>query len=297
MGLLSRLSLHSVLFLVLALVLGFNYVWAKIGLNHMGAPEVVFLRVVFGLLPLAAIGFWRRELAWAHWRHWPHLVVLSLLTATLYYLFFKWGIARLGSGIAGAISGATPLVAFVGTALFLRDEVISRGKVLGLVLGVIGIIVLAQPWASWGEDGARDPLGVLAVLGASVCMGVAFVYSRRFVAPLAIPSVSLVTYSLALSLVMVAPFTDFGLIAATSGKVGVMLAVIIGSGVLGTGLAVYIYHELVRQWGAIPASSSTLPPPVVGLALGWLVLREDIGLADVFATGLILAGVVLLRRD
>lgn len=293
----SRLSLHSLLFLVLALVLGFNYLWAKIGLDHMGAPEVVFLRVVFGLLPLMVIGFWRRELAWRHLRHWPHLIVLSLLTVTLYYLFFKWGIARLGSGIAGALSGATPLVAFVGTALFLREEVISRAKLLGLVLGVLGVVILAQPWLSWGEAGGRDPLGVLAVLGASVCMGAAFVYSRRFIAPLAIPSVSLVTYSLVIAVVVVAPLTDFEQIVQASAKAGVMLAVVVGSGVLGTGLAVYIYHELVRHWGAIPASSSTLPPPVVGLFLGWLVLREDIGLLDVGATGLILGGVILLRRD
>lgn len=71
---------------------------------------------------------------------------------------------------------------------------------------------------------------------------------------------------------------------------------IVGLGLLGTGLAYILYYYLVEKLGVISAASVTYLPPVVALLIGALIVGEPLGLADYAATGLILLGVVLLNR-
>jgi drug/metabolite transporter (DMT)-like permease len=71
---------------------------------------------------------------------------------------------------------------------------------------------------------------------------------------------------------------------------------IIGLGLLGTGLAYITYYYIVEKLGAISASSVTYIPPVVALLIGALLVGEPIKVADYGATVLIFIGVFLLKR-
>jgi drug/metabolite transporter (DMT)-like permease len=71
---------------------------------------------------------------------------------------------------------------------------------------------------------------------------------------------------------------------------------IIGLGLLGTGLAYIMYYYIVKKLGAISASSVTYIPPVVALLIGALLAGEPIKVADYGATVLIFIEVFLLKR-
>ena len=75
-----------------------------------------------------------------------------------------------------------------------------------------------------------------------------------------------------------------------------LVGLVVGLGLLGTGLAYILYYYIVKQLGAVSASSVTYIPPVVALLIGALIVGEPIEMADYGATLLIFTGVFLLKR-
>jgi drug/metabolite transporter (DMT)-like permease len=68
------------------------------------------------------------------------------------------------------------------------------------------------------------------------------------------------------------------------------VALVVGLGLLGTGIAYILYYRIVERLGAVVASSATYIPPVVALLIGWLLVDEPIDGLDLAAMLLILSG-------
>lgn len=69
-----------------------------------------------------------------------------------------------------------------------------------------------------------------------------------------------------------------------------------GLGVLGTGLAYILYYLLVKQLGAVIASTATYIPPVVSLLIGAFLANEIIFISDWGAMFIILLGVYIMNK-
>ena len=134
------------------------------------------------------------------------------------------------------------------------------------------------------------------MVAGSLSVGASFVYARKYITPLKLPSVALTTYQLGFGLLLLAPITDYGSIGNIWTSFHASVGLILGLGILGTGLAYIIYYYIVEKLGAITASSVTYIPPVVALLIGSLLVDEPIELIDYFATFLIFIGVFLLKR-
>ena len=67
-------------------------------------------------------------------------------------------------------------------------------------------------------------------------------------------------------------------------------------GVIGTGFAYVLNYQIITSEGATVASTVTYLLPVVAIALGVLVLDENIALTVLGGVALVLAGVALTRR-
>ena len=156
------------------------------------------------------------------------------------------------------------------------------------------MLLIARPWAT---TDAVNTSGVLYMLLGSASVGLSFVYAKRFVSDLDIPPVALATYQVGLALVTLIVLTDLDGITAITDDRRAAIVVVIGLGVLGTGVAYILYYFIVDQLGAVTASSTTYIPPVVALAIGWLLVGEPLDIVDAAAVLLILTGVVVLRSQ
>lgn len=94
---------------------------------------------------------------------------------------------------------------------------------------------------------------------------------------------------------MLALVTDLDGITALAHDRRALLALVVGLGLLGTGLAYVLYYFIVDGLGAVTASSATYIPPVVALLVGWLFVNEPLQPLDGLAVLLILVGVAVLR--
>ena len=277
------------LFAVLALVWGTNFLTMKWASETLTAGQVTLLRVLFGFLPVALYALATGALARAHARHAHHFLVMSVLATSVHYFAFAAGTALLPSGIAGALAGVIPLFSLVGAIVLLRDDRPTPLRVLGVVVGFGGVVLIARPWAA---GGGVSTIGVLWMALGSATVGLSFVYAKRFLVDLDIPPAGLTTYQLGLGLVTLLVVTDLDGITAVGGDPRALLGLVVGLGLLGTGVAYILYYVIVERLGAVTAASSTYLPPVVALAIGWLLVDEPIRTLDVLAVALILVGVL-----
>lgn len=278
---------------LLGLIWGTNFIFMKWAALYISPTQIVLLRVVFGFLPILAFALWRRALSWSHLRHSHHFLVMALLATVIYYYAFAKGTSLLLSSVAGMLSGAIPLFAFVTAWLFLREEPLSRRAAAGVGLGFLGVVLIARPWQNL--TAGVDINGVLYMIVGSLSVGCSFVYARRFITPLGMTPLALSTYQIGLALLLIALVTDVqGIERIASDKVA-LAGVVFGLGLTGTGLAYILYYFIVQRLGAVAASGVTYIPPVIALLIGILFVGEPLKGLDGLAMLLILGGVYVLQ--
>ena len=251
------------------------------------------LRVVFGFFPVLLFALFQRALRWQHIRHVHHFIVMSLLATAIYYFAFAKGTALLPSSIAGLLSGAIPLFTFVCAWLFLSEERINVTKATGVVLGFLGVLLIARPWSGSGEI---DVAGIAYMIAGSLSVGCSFVYARRFITPLKVPAAALTTYQIGLAMILLLPVTSLDGIEAVFSDTRAWIGLVFGLGLCGTGLAYLAYYYLVANLGALAASSVTYIPPLVALVIGVVLVGDEINALGYVAMLLILSGVAVLQR-
>lgn len=276
---------------LIGFVWGSNFIYMKMATAVIDPLQVVFLRVLAGFVPLALAAWWTGVITRAQLRHLPHFAVMSVLATSFYYYGFVAGTARLPSSVAGLLGGAIPIVTFLTSLVFLRTERPNAVMAGGVALGFAGIVLTARPW----EGGAViDPVGVLWVMAGTVSVGMSFVYARRNLSPLGLSPLALATWQTGLGLVTLAVVTDFDGMGAILGAPHALAGLVVGLGVLGTGLAYLIYYYILGKLGAVGASGATYMPAVVAVLIGATV-GEDVTAVEIAALGMILGGVALIQ--
>jgi len=274
---------------VLAGIWGCSFLFIKVALEGVSATQVVLARIVLGAFTLLAYCAVRRERLPSWGRTWMHLAFMGIVANVVPFLGFSWGEGHgATSGLAGIYNATTPLWTLLFAIAVLPAERPTRARVVGLVLGFLGVLMVLAPWRS--VEGARLG-GQLACLGAGACYGVAFVWTRRFLSGVAAP-LGLATAQLLCATV------EFGLIAPFVAARHVSLPPrvwlsLLALGAVGTGIAYVIYYGLIQDVGATTASTVTYVVPLVAVSLGVVVLGETVRWNDFAGAAIVIAGIAV----
>jgi drug/metabolite transporter (DMT)-like permease len=285
----------AIAFAALGLVWGSNFIFMKWAAVLISPIQVVFLRVLFGFLPILVFALCRRALRMSDLRHWPHFVVMSILATAFYYYAFAKGAHLLPSSVAGMLSGAIPLFTFVMTALFLKQERVTARKIAGIVVAFLGVFLIAAPWST--GDGQLDLSGVLYMILGSLSLGSSFVYARRFLSKLDISPLALSTYQVGFALGILAVVTPFAGLNNIAHSAVALTGLVFGLGLTGTGIAYVLYYYIVQRMGAVQASTVTYLPPVVALLIGSLLVGEPLRAMSLLGMTAILGGVYTIQAS
>jgi drug/metabolite transporter (DMT)-like permease len=280
-------------FALLGVIWGSNFLFMRWASAYISPAQIVFLRVLFGFVPIFLVALYARALSWRHLRYLHHFFVMSLLATVFYYFAFAKGASLLLSSVAGMLSGAIPLFTFLCTLVMLREERPTPRMIAGIFIGFIGMLMIARPWA--GAAGGVNLSGILYMIAGSLSIGCSFVYARRFLAKLDLSPLALSTWQIGVALLVISAVTDFHGITHLLVDVRAALGLAVGLGLMGTGVAYMLYYFIVRRLGAMAAASVTYIPPVIALVMGVVVAGEPIRPADMVAMACILGGVYLLQ--
>lgn len=279
-------------FVFLGLLWGSNFIYMKWAAAYISPAQITLLRVLFGFLPLAVVAWRKGVIHRGQLRHIPHFLAMAGLATAFYYFAIAKGTALIPSGVAGVLGGSIALFTTIATLLFLRTEKLNGLMAVGVVVGFLGIVLIARPWEV--ADRSIDITGVLWMLAATTILGVSYVYVRRFLSPFNLPPLALATWQTGLALLLLLMLTDQTGIAGIFQDWHAAAGVVVGLGVLGTGTAFLIYYFLLQELGAVAASGATYITPIVALLISWGV-GETVGILELAAVVLILASIALLQ--
>jgi drug/metabolite transporter (DMT)-like permease len=175
-------------------------------------------------------------------------------------------------------------------AMFAGERVSAR-KVFGLLLGAVGVAIIARP----DSAGSGPMLGwaVAASLAACCGYGITGVLIKRY-ARGAPPRGIAAGNQLGAALVL-APFLPLMPPAALPGAL--VVANLLGLALLASAVAFLLYFRLIADVGATRALTVTYLIPVFGVLWGWLFLGESLGPGALAGAALIVAGTVLVTRS
>lgn len=172
---------------------------ARIVTQEVGPFVLVFFRNLFGLLFLLPVVVRSGRAVFAT-RHMP-LHAARAVIKILGLTGFFYGIASIPVADATAIAFATPLFAAVGAALLLGES-LRQGRLLAILLGFAGVLIVLRPGAQ-----ALHP-AALAVVGSAVALATIGLLGKvlaRHDPPNTIVSVNL-ALSVPLALLAAVPF-------------------------------------------------------------------------------------------
>ncbi len=251
---------------------GGSYFFVEIALLEWSPLLIVAVRVViaaaviWGIVLAIGLPVPRSRSAWITF-FW-----MGLLNNILPFLLIVWGQKEIESGLAAILTAVAPIFTVIVAGLWLKDEPVTRSKVVGAVLGLIGVVVLIGPSALAGLN--VNLIAQLAVLGAALSYAFAGVYARRFprmnIDPIVAAAGQLLMSSLIMGLAALS-FEAPGQLIETSAKVWLAIALM---AVFSTAFAYILYFRLIASAGATNAILVTLLIPVTAILLGGIFLDE-----------------------
>lgn len=203
---------------------------------------------------------------------WTAFAVMGLLNNMLPFSLIAYAQTEVSSGLASILNATTPLFAVIVAGLVLPDERLTKARILGVVIGIVGIVVLigTDPLSRLGGD----LIAQLAVLIAALSYAFAGVFGRRFRA-LKIDPIMVATGQLTASACLLAPLAflidrpDRLLMPDIT-----IWAALAGLAIMSTSLAYVIYFRLLAGAGATNLLLVTFLIPVSAIALGVSFLGE-----------------------
>ena len=278
------------LLILLSILWGGSFFFAKVALAELGPFTVVFFRVGLAALALNVVASVVGQSLWRANTPWRELVVMGALNNALPFSLIFWGQTTITSGLASILNATTPLFTVLVAHALTPDERMTVRKLFGVLAGLAGVAILIGP------DLGGGIWGQIACLAAALSYAFAGVYGRRFqamgVAPMQ-AAAGQVTASTTLILpIMLIVDRPWELAAPPSVVVWAALA---GLALLSTALAYVLYFRILAAAGATNLLLVTFLIPVTAILLGAAVLGER--LEGRHFAGMTLIGVGLAAID
>jgi drug/metabolite transporter (DMT)-like permease len=267
---------------LLALLWGSAYLFIRAAVPEFGPVPLIALRLGISALVLMPLLLARGGLKSLRGGGRALLVQGTLLSA-LPFTLIAWASLSMTAGLTAVLNATAPLFAAIVAHVWLAER-IGRWRAVGLAIGFGGVVVLFWGGVSFRDGGSGWAL--LAMLGSSVLWGFGGHYTRVRLGTMSPVAISVGT--LAIATLVLAPFA-VATWPATPPSTRAWLEVLF-LGVASSGLGFLMYYRLVRNIGAVRATSVTFLNPPVALVAGLLYLGEPITLQMIAGTVVILAG-------
>lgn len=279
------------LFISLALIWGSSFILIKKGLVGLSAIQVGSLRIFIAFI--CFIPFYAKGLKEVNNSKYG-FVLLSGMTGNLIPAFlFAIAQTKIQSSVTGVLNSLVPIFILI-ISVFIFKEKFKKIQVFGLIIGFIGtFILIAFKSSDFHFD--LNPYTLL-IVGAVICYAISasvIKYKLTDLKPMHISS---------LALLPVGPIAGFVFIY--SGGIGDALSSDVGMnsflyvsflGLMASTVALVMFNKLLQISPIIFASSVTYVIPIVAIAWG-LFDGEILGLNQLIGIGIILAGVLLIKK-
>jgi drug/metabolite transporter (DMT)-like permease len=275
---------------LLSILWGGSFFFTGVALRELPPLTIVLARVTIAAVLLVPV-------LWAHGARlpaspsaWMPFLVMGLLNNVIPFSLIVSGQMQIASGIASVLNATTPLFTVLVMAAY-GDEPLAARRVVGVLVGLIGVIILRGQGL---EFDSAQTLGILLCLGGAVSYGFSGLWGRRKLAgvpPLTAATCQLICSSVVM-LALAGAIERPWLLPAPNIETWLAL---LGTAALSTALAYVVFFQILARSGASNVMLVTLLIPVTAILLGHFLLGEPLETREVI--GACVIGCALLIVD
>ena len=271
--------------LLLATLWGSAYLFTRAAVPEFGPLPLVAMRFAIASCLLVPVMCMRGGLP-ALWANKRRFLLLGIVFTALPFATIGYSAQFLGAGLLAILNATAPLFGAVVATLWVGEHM-SRARMLGLVIGFAGVLILV-----WGSVGLT-PGGVFAValmMGVSLCWAFAANYTRLRLQ--AVDPVVVTAANTLVAMVVTAPLAWWWWPEVTPSSRAWTELLFLGCASSAGGML--LYFRLLRSIGTVPTMSVTFLSPVVAMVSGAFYLGEAVTLQTVLGGAVVLVGTALV---
>jgi drug/metabolite transporter (DMT)-like permease len=249
---------------MLSALWGASFILTRVAAPQLGPNVSAGLRMLLATVVLAAI---MRALKhpWPT-QHWRELLMIGFLAVAGPHLLYSWSALHLPGGY-GALLSVTAVLFGAFTSAFLKEETLTRGKLTGCVLGLLGAALVVKL-------GPVEPthtlvISALVCLGAAALSGTATPLLKRATSRMEPLSITAGMHAAAVLMLLPGALHDLPQAHFTLSAVAAVLVL----GIATSGLAYWMFMRIIQH--VPPMASMTANFMSTGFGVLWSVLLLD----------------------
>ena len=290
-----RSKLPVLVWLVLALIWGSTWLFIKLGLEDLPPFTFAGIRFVIAVLILSVVVILRRSRLPTDWRDWVLIAGTGWLAFTVNYGLLFWGEQRTSSGLAAILQSIIPVFGLALAHLHLPEERITAPKLVGVVLGIAGVVLICSDQMGAERSGAFRGSVAIVVGAFGAAYSNVLVKARGGKIDYAVLAAGQMLFGL-VPLLMIGTIYEgnpFELRWTPLALLSLFYLALVGSAV-----AFLLYYWLVRHMEVTKTMLIALVTPLIAVSLGMVVRGEELTWRIVAGGFCIMAGigVIVLRR-
>lgn len=289
------LNQHKTLYILLlavVLIWGINWPMNRIGMDYMPALWHSAIRMAVGCAFMFMLVVISGQLTRPTKQDLPLILIIGILQLALFTSCINLGLQHVNPGRSAILVYTVPLFVTPIAILFL-NETLNRNKLIGLILGFIGIMILFSPWdMQWSKEMLY---GHSILLCAAILFAIAICCTKNLKSSLS--PLQLLPWQLLVGTIIAFIFALWDdpnpTITWTAPAIGAMTY----TGILAAGIAYWLITIVGRKLPAITVSLGLLGVPLTGVISSYLILDEPITMSMKIAMMLIFAGLLFVALD
>ncbi len=274
-----------------------SLIWAsaffniKIATYSYGPITIAFLRIFFGMIPVLLLCFYKKIKIEVFSKDWKWFAAIGVINLVIPFFLIAYGVQKVQSNLAAILMSTTPISATILAHLFIDKEKINLVKILGIILGFLGIVYLFSENLLINDENLFSALMILVgstfyVIGGILTLKISHKKNENVTASILIWGT---IFACPISLIIEQPWNlNPSLESSLS---------LIYLGVFPTGIAWLLRFMILKRNGLVFQSQVAYLIPIFGVILGYLFLNELVTSKILISLFIVILGIYFVKKS
>jgi drug/metabolite transporter (DMT)-like permease len=265
--------------------------WAAVKLGIESIPPILSLGIRFSIasIILGFVVIVRRLGIPNDKNFWKLVFILCTTSFTIPFVLIYWAQIQVNSGLASVLFATFPLWVAILSHFFLPDERMTPQRVVGMVLGFLGVVVIFNN--GFLDVSSTTFLGMITLIIGAIIQSFGLIALRRFgkqINPIVLNFWPMFLSAVILFAVSIST-EDYSKVFFDIKTIGSLVYL----SIFCTVVTFVIYFWLVKHIEAVILSLSAFITPVIAVFIGVLILGEGFTLTAYIGSSIVLIGVAV----
>ncbi len=278
------------LVILLGIIWGSSFLFVEILLVYLSPFVIVYLRITIASILLIIFTIIKKERIEFSILNLFNLFILGLFNNVIPFLLITSGQQSTTGGLASILNANTSIAAIVLSALFIPKEKLTINRVIGVIIGIVGVIIAIGYENLFGL--IEDNIGKYLILLATFSYAFASIWAKLRMNK--ISPIIMAAGMLTMSSIILTPFAlTFHMNEILTIEFKALIYAILFS-IICSFIAYIIFFIVLESAGPGNLSICTIIIPPSAIFLNTLFLQEIITMSELIGSLIIIFGLIIL---